>query len=147
MSNAERRARFRELHAADGLFVMPNPWDIGSARLLASLGFKPLATTSAGLAWSLGKDDQTVSREELVGHVEALAAATPLPLNVDSERCYPDQPGGVAETVAMLAAAGAPGFRSRTMTRRPGASTSSASPPSESRPPLRPHIACPTRWF
>jgi len=110
VSIAEGRARFKALHAADELFVMPNPWDIGSARLLASLGFEALATTSAGFAWSLGKLDQSVSRDDLVSHVEALAAATSLPLNVDSERCYPDEPGGVAETVAMLAAAGAAGF-------------------------------------
>ena len=89
--------------------MMPNPWDVGSARLLASCGFEALATTSAGLAWSLGKLDQAVSRDELVAHVSDLANATPLPLNVDSERCYPDDPGGVAETVALLAGAGASG--------------------------------------
>ena len=105
----DRRARFRALHAAEQLFVMPNPWDVGSARLLASFGFEALATTSAGFAWSLGKLDQQVSRDELVAHVEDLAAATSLPLNVDSERCYPDDPGGVAETVALLAEAGAAG--------------------------------------
>jgi 2-methylisocitrate lyase-like PEP mutase family enzyme len=107
---AERRERFRALHAADGLFVMPNPWDVGSARLLAAAGFEALATTSAGFAWALGKHDQTVSRDELVAHVTEIAAATELPLNVDSERCYPDDPGGVAETVALLAEAGAAGF-------------------------------------
>jgi 2-methylisocitrate lyase-like PEP mutase family enzyme len=107
---ADRRRRFNELHAADKLFVMPNPWDVGSARLLASSGFEALATTSAGFAWALGKHDQTVTREELVAHVTELAAATELPLNVDSERCYPDDPGGVAETVALLAQAGAAGF-------------------------------------
>jgi 2-methylisocitrate lyase-like PEP mutase family enzyme len=109
MSVAERRARFRELHAGSELFVMPNPWDVGSARLLASCGFEALATTSAGFAWTLGKHDQTVTRDELVAHVADLAAATKLPLNVDSERCYPDDPGGVAETVARLAEAGAAG--------------------------------------
>ena len=101
---------FRELHEREQLFVMPNPWDVGSARLLASLGFEALATTSAGFAWSIGKADQTVTRDELVAHVAALAAATPLPLNVDSERGFPDDPGGVAETVALLAEAGAAGF-------------------------------------
>lgn len=89
---------------------MPNPWDVGSARLLAAAGFEALATTSAGYAWSLGKLDQQVTREELVAHVRLLAEATPLPLNVDSERCYPEDPGGVAETVALLADAGAAGF-------------------------------------
>ena len=104
---SDRRARFRELHA--GIFVMPNPWDIGSAKLLASMGFEALATTSAGLAWSLGKLDMQVTRDELVSHVAAVAGATPLPLNVDSERCFPDEPGGVAETVRLLADAGAAG--------------------------------------
>ena len=110
LSAADRRARFRDLHAREQLFVMPNPWDVGSARLLASFGFEALATTSAGFAWSLGKADQQVSRDELVAHVEQLANATPLPLNVDSERCYPDVPGGVAETARLLADAGAAGF-------------------------------------
>ena len=106
----DRRARFRALHERDELFLLPNPWDVGSARLLASLGFQALATTSAGFAWSLGKLDQHVTRDELVAHVTSLAAATDLPLNVDSERCYPDDPGGIAETVALLANAGAAGF-------------------------------------
>ena len=106
----ERRARFRALHEREQLFVMPNPWDIGSARLLASAGFEALATTSAGFAWSLGRLDQNVSRDELVAHVATLAAATDLPLNVDSERCYPDDPGGVTRTVELLAEAGAAGF-------------------------------------
>ena len=109
MDAGERRARFRELHARERLFVMPNPWDAGSARILASAGFEALATTSAGFAWSLGKLDQQVSRDELVAHVAQLSAATDLPLNVDSERCYPDDPGGVAETVRLLADAGAAG--------------------------------------
>jgi 2-methylisocitrate lyase-like PEP mutase family enzyme len=104
-----RRARFRALHERQKLFVMPNPWDVGSARLLAAAGFEALATTSAGFAWSLGKLDQSVTRDELVAHVASLAAATAIPLNVDSERCYPDDPGGVAETVSLLAEAGAAG--------------------------------------
>ena len=109
MTIADRRARFQVLHAEARLFVMPNPWDAGSARLLASFGFEALATTSAGFALSLGRLDQSVSRDELVAHVAVLAAATSLPLNVDSERCYPDDPGGVSETVALLAEAGAAG--------------------------------------
>jgi 2-methylisocitrate lyase-like PEP mutase family enzyme len=110
MSVDERRARFKALHERDRLFVMPNPWDVGSARLLAASGFEALATTSAGFAWSLGRLDQSVSRDELVAHVATLSEATTLPLNVDSERCYPDDPGGVSKTVAMLAEAGAAGF-------------------------------------
>ncbi|MEP6813847.1 MAG: isocitrate lyase/phosphoenolpyruvate mutase family protein [Actinomycetota bacterium] len=109
-SVAERRVQFRGLHAREQLFLMPNPWDLGSARLLESAGFEALATTSAGFAWSLGKLDQNVSRDELVAHVAMLAVATDLPLNVDSERCYPDDPGGVTRTVELLAEAGAAGF-------------------------------------
>ena len=101
---------FRELHEREQLFVMPNPWDVGSAKLLASMGFEALATTSAGFAWSIGTMDQRVTRGELVAHVATIAAATDLPLNVDSERCYPDEPGGVAETARLLAEAGAAGF-------------------------------------
>ncbi len=109
MSVADRRAAFRALHARPAVFVMPNAWDAGSARLLASCGFPALATTSSGFAWALGRDDQTVTRDELVAHVATLAAATDLPLSVDSERCYAGTPAGVAETVRLLAAAGAAG--------------------------------------
>jgi 2-methylisocitrate lyase-like PEP mutase family enzyme len=87
---------------------MPNPWDVGSARLLESLGFPALATTSAGFAWSLGKPDQQVARDELVAHVDAIASSVGVPLNVDSERLIPTS-GGVAETVRLLAGAGASG--------------------------------------
>jgi 2-methylisocitrate lyase-like PEP mutase family enzyme len=103
------RSRFHELHAGTRLFVMPNPWDVGSARLLESLGFEALATTSSGFAASLGRLDQHVSRDELVAHVAAITAATSVPLNVDSENCFPDAPGGVGETVRLLREAGAAG--------------------------------------
>ena len=109
VSAADRRARFRELHQEDRLFLMPNPWDVGSALLLERMGFPALATTSAGFAWSLGKPDQQVTRGELVAHVAVVANAVSVPLNVDSERLYPDEPGGVAETVRLLAEAGASG--------------------------------------
>jgi 2-methylisocitrate lyase-like PEP mutase family enzyme len=109
MTAADRRAAFRALHERDRIFLMPNAWDVGSARLLATLGFEALATTSQGYAWAIGKLDQTVTRDELVAHVAELAEATPLPLNVDSERLYPDDPGGVGESVRLLADAGAAG--------------------------------------
>lgn len=100
--------RFRTLHAG-GIFVMPNPYDLGSARLLAALGFSALASTSSGFAATLGRLDMTVNRDELLDHIHPLAAATDLPLNVDSERCYADDLPGVTETVELLADAGAAG--------------------------------------
>ena len=100
--------RFRSLHT-DGIFVMPNPYDLGSARLLATLGFSALASTSAGFAATLGRLDMKVSRQELLDHIQPLAAATDLPLNVDSERCFADDLAGVTDTVELLAAAGAAG--------------------------------------
>jgi 2-methylisocitrate lyase-like PEP mutase family enzyme len=109
MSAAIHRARFRVLHERDEVFVMPNAWDAGSARLLASLGFPALATTSSGLAWSLGKEDQSVTRPELLDHVASLVAVIDVPLSVDSERCFGGDPAGVAETVSLLAGTGAAG--------------------------------------
>ncbi len=103
-----RRDRFRRLHDG-GLFVMPNPWDIGSARILAHMGFPALATTSLGHAASLGKVDQTVTRDEVLAHVASLSTAVDLPLNVDAERCFAEDLAGVAETVTLLAEAGAAG--------------------------------------
>ncbi|MBU2665424.1 isocitrate lyase/phosphoenolpyruvate mutase family protein [Actinoplanes bogorensis] len=101
----EMRARFRSLHDA-GMFLMPNPWDAGSARILEELGFPALATTSSGLAAALGKADQQVTLDELAAHVRALTTVIAVPLNVDAERCYDD----IAETVEALAAAGASGI-------------------------------------
>jgi 2-methylisocitrate lyase-like PEP mutase family enzyme len=103
-----RRARFRALHES-GTFLIPNPHDIGSCRLLASLGFPALATTSGGFAASLGRMDMTVGRDELVDHTGALVSSTDLPISVDAEQCFPGQPGGVVTTVALLAEAGAAG--------------------------------------
>ena len=104
----DRRDRFRALHA-EGIFVMPNPWDAGSARLLASLGFPALATTSSGHAASLGRADYRVTRDEMLELVAAVVASVSVPVNVDSERCFGDDPAGVAETVDLIAQAGAAG--------------------------------------
>jgi len=104
----ERRERFRALHDS-GLFVMPNAWDAGSARLLEWSGFEAIATTSLGHAASLGRLDQTVTLDELLAHVEELAAAVNIPLSVDSERCFAETADGVADTVERLAEAGASG--------------------------------------
>jgi 2-methylisocitrate lyase-like PEP mutase family enzyme len=108
MSTDDARARFRALHER-GTFLMPNAFDRGSCRLLDDLGFPALATTSGGFAASMGQLDGTGSRAELVDHVASLSAMTNLPINVDSEDCYPDLDGGVAETIRLLAAAGASG--------------------------------------
>ena len=111
MTPQQRRSRFFELHAREQVFVMPNPWDVGSTKLLAGLGFDALATTSAGFAWSQGRDDYGVTRDELVAHTSSLANASDLPLNVDSERCFADDGDldAIAETVELLHDAGAAG--------------------------------------
>ena len=104
----DRRRQFRALHES-GTFVMPNPHDIGTTKLLTAVGFPALATTSAGFASTLGRLDMTVSRDELVEHVGRLTAATHVPFNVDSERLYGEDAAGIAECVALLAGAGAAG--------------------------------------
>ncbi len=100
--------RFRALHR-EGCFVMPNPWDRGSARILQEMGFPALATTSSGYGKSIGKDDRQVTRDELVAHVGELTSVIDVPLNVDAERLYPDDEGGIDEAVRLLADAGAAG--------------------------------------
>lgn len=102
-------AEFRALHES-GFFAMPNPWDLGSARMMQNLGAKALATTSAGFGRAIGKDDQEVTRDELVAHVGDVATFIDVPLNVDSERLFPDAAGGITRTVEMLAGAGAAGI-------------------------------------
>ncbi len=103
------RQRFADLHR-EGTFLMPNAWDIGSAKLLASLGFPAIATTSAGLGAALGRMDQQVSLDELVVHVRDLVAEVNIPINIDAENGYAATPQGVAETVDRLAAEGAAGL-------------------------------------
>ena len=99
---------FRTLHES-GFFVLPNPWDRGSARMLQELGACALATTSAGFGRSIGKDDQEVTRDELVQHVHDLTSFCNVPLNVDGERLFPDDKGGIEKTIDLLAEAGAAG--------------------------------------
>lgn len=105
----EKAERFRALHARDGAFIIPNPWDRGSARLLEQAGFEALASTSAGFAFSLGLRDNAVGRERIMAHVRELASATDLPLSVDLENGFGHDPQTVAETIRMTAAAGAVG--------------------------------------
>jgi 2-methylisocitrate lyase-like PEP mutase family enzyme len=108
-TQAERARAFRALHQRDGAFIIPNPWDIGTARLLAHLGFEALATTSAGFAFSIGRRDGKVSRDEVMAHIAAIAAATPLPVSADLENGFGDAPETAAETIRLAAAAGAVG--------------------------------------
>jgi methylisocitrate lyase len=104
-----RREAFRELHRS-GCFVIPNPWDAGSARFLASLGFKALATTSSGFAWSLGRTDNSVALEEALGHMGAIADAVDVPVNTDFEGGFAVDPDGVAANVSRAAATGIAGL-------------------------------------
>lgn len=108
MSPAEARAQFTELHKA-GCFIIPNAWDIGSARILGSLGYVAIATTSSGHAATLGRMDQQVTLEELLTHVRALVDSVDLPVSVDAERCFADTSAGVARTVEEIEATGAAG--------------------------------------
>ena len=100
---------FRALHERPAAFIIPNPWDVGSARILAHLGFEALATTSAGFAFSSGQCDNTVGRDRMIEHVALLAGATSLPLSADLENGFGDSPEAVAETIRLAAVAGAVG--------------------------------------
>lgn len=102
-------AAFRRLHEADGIFVIPNPWDIGTARILAAMGFPALATTSAGMAFSLGIRDGQAPRKQMLDHCAMIVAATPLPVSADLENGFGDTPESAAETVRAAAAIGLAG--------------------------------------
>ncbi len=106
MTQAARAAAFKALHETGEMFVIPNPWDAGSARLLAGLGFKALATTSAGFARTLGRNDYQITREEKLAHIRDLVAATELPLSADLENGFGHTPEDCAETIQLGAEAG-----------------------------------------
>lgn len=106
---ADKRRAFRELHDA-GCFVIPNPWDVGSARFLQGLGFKALATTSSGFAWSQGRSDGAVSRDTVLAHLREMVAATDLPLNADFESGFAPDAAGVAESVRLAIDSGVAGL-------------------------------------
>jgi len=108
-TQSEKAAGFLELHRPGNPLLLPNPWDQGSARLLASLGFHALATTSSGYAATLGRLDGSVSRDEALAHAAAVVAATELPVSADLENCFADEPAGVARTVALAVEAGLAG--------------------------------------
>ncbi len=119
-NQAEKGRDFRALHQRDGAFIIPNPWDVGTARLLARLGFEALATTSAGYAFSVGQRDNTISRDRMMAHVSAIVSATDLPVSADLENGFGDDPETVAETIRLATATGLAGGSIEDSTNRPG---------------------------
>lgn len=107
-SQEEKAAAFKTLHEQPGAFVIPNPWDEGTARMLATLGYRALATTSAGFSFSIGRPDEVgnVSRDETLAHLRTIIAATPLPVSADLQNGFGDGPEACAETIRLGAAAG-----------------------------------------
>src|SRR5580704_17354953 len=108
-TQAEKGRAFRALHERDHAFIIPNPWDAGSARIVAYLGFEALASTSMGYAFSIGQRDNTVGRDGILKHIADLAKATDLPVNADLENGFGDDPSAAAETIRLAAAAGVVG--------------------------------------
>lgn len=106
---AEKRARFRALHQS-GCFVIPNPWDVGSARMFQHMGFKALASTSSGFAWTIGRPDNGVTLEDVLAHLTAMSAAVDLPVNADFEAGFADDPEGIAANVTRAIATGIAGL-------------------------------------
>jgi 2-methylisocitrate lyase-like PEP mutase family enzyme len=108
-TNNERARRFLDLHHRDSVLLLPNPWDAGSARVLAALGFDALATTSAGFAGTLGRKDGTVTRDEALAHSAVIVAATDLPVSADLENAFADDPAGVGDTITRARGTGLAG--------------------------------------
>lgn len=108
-SVADKRKTFHQLHSS-GCFVLPNPWDIGSALYLQQLGFKAVASTSSGLAWSLGRADNSITRDMALTHLAALVEATDIPVNADFENGFAHEPDGVAQSVTLAVRAGVAGL-------------------------------------
>src|SRR5262249_2818370 len=105
----DRRRAFRQLHQS-GCFVIPNPWDVGSAKLLAQLGFKALASASSGFAWSLGRQDNQVTLEQALAHLRALAGAVDVPVSADFEGAFAVEPDEVQDNVASALTTGIAGL-------------------------------------
>jgi len=118
-SQEEKGRDFRALHQRDGAFIIPNPWDVGTARLLARLGFEALATTSAGYAFSVGQRDNTIDRDRMMTHVSGIVSATDLPVSADLENGFGDDPETVAETIRRAAAVGLAGGSIEDASARP----------------------------
>ncbi|MGI9437354.1 MAG: isocitrate lyase/PEP mutase family protein [Geminicoccaceae bacterium] len=108
-NNANPGTRFRALHEQDGTFVIPNPWDVGTARILAFMGFQALATTSAGMAFSLGRPEGRTSKAEVLDHCRTIVGATELPVSADLEKGFGDRPEDVAEAIRAAAGTGLAG--------------------------------------
>lgn len=109
VTQLEKATTFRALHDGPGAFVLPNPWDVGTAKMLAHLGFKALATTSAGHAFSLGRADNTLGRDVTLAHARDIVEATDLAVSADLGNCFGDDPDSVAETIRQAAATGLAG--------------------------------------
>jgi 2-methylisocitrate lyase-like PEP mutase family enzyme len=119
LTQSEKGKIFRALHERKGAFIIPNPYDVGTARLLTSLGFEALATTSAGYAFSIGLRDNMVGRDRMLRHVAEIVAATDLPVSADLENGFGDSPETVAETIRLAAATGLAGGSIEDSTQRP----------------------------
>ena len=148
ISQADKAQRFLALHRPGQPLLMPNPWDLGSAKLLASLGFEALATTSSGFAATLGRNDGSVTRDEAMIHAAVIVAATELPVSADLENAYADDLAGVAETMRLaievgLAGASVEDFAGRAAT----ASTTPGWRPNASRRPPRRPTRAPASWY
>lgn len=118
-TQAEKGSAFRALHERNSAFLIPNPWDVGTARLLAHLGFEALATTSAGFAFSVGQRDNTIGRDKMMAHVAAIVSATDLPVSADLENGFGDDPRTVAKTIQLAAESGLVGGSIEDSTTRP----------------------------
>jgi 2-methylisocitrate lyase-like PEP mutase family enzyme len=119
-TQAEKASAFRALHEREHAFIIPNPWDIGTARLLEHLGFEALATTSAGYAFSLGQRDYMLGRDNTLAHAASIVSATDLPVSADLENGFGDEPETAAETIRLAAATGLAGGSIEDSTGRPG---------------------------
>ena len=143
LTQTTKAVSFAALHAQADAFIIPNPWDVGTARLLATLGFEALATTSAGYAFSAGRPDNVVTRDETIAHAASIASATDLPVSADLENGFGDDPGSVAETIRLAAAAGVSAVRSRTPRHaRMGSRTTSPWRQTGSAPPGKRRMDC-----
>jgi 2-methylisocitrate lyase-like PEP mutase family enzyme len=120
ISQADKAQRFLALHRPGEPLLMPNPWDLGSARLLASLGFEALATTSSGFAATLGRNDGSVTRDEALVNAAVIVAATDLPVSADLENAYADDPAGAAETMRLAIEVGLAGASIEDFAEEPG---------------------------